>query len=130
MNKKKRRKKKKVYTIFLERCCCKEEAELSKNEKKLVPKPDPHAENPKWIADNGTRPTCVELGKRKNYSHKIVIEYPKEDFDRLRESLEVKDNESGSYAIPPELLDEFNSHIQEVKVIDLKESRKKREKRK
>ena len=103
---------------FQERCVCKEEAELSIKENGLVSKFAPHQDNPKWIAIKGTRPNCAILGKRKNYSHKLIFEVEQGTIEWL-EAFETKpENEPNSFELPRAELLNFNLRVLKITVED------------
>jgi hypothetical protein len=82
----------------------------------LVPKPG-HERQPKWIADEGVvRPRS--LGQTKNYTHRMTFEAKPGTRMWLKESgMEAKPhNEPGRYAVPANLLDEFNRRVIRVRI--------------
>lgn len=103
---------------YLERCVCKEEADTSLLKNRLIPKQIPHEKNPKWVAILGTRPNCSVLGKRKNYTHKLVFEMQQGTIEWLRPFEAKPDNEPNSFEIPIEELARFNTKIIKVSVQD------------
>lgn len=105
-------------TEFIERCVCKAEGEASVKKLGLVTKPDPHQNNPKWVALLGTRPNCSILGKRKNYSHKLVFEMESGTLEWLRQFEAKPDNEPNSFGIPADRLAEFNARVIAIKLED------------
>ncbi|MCP2262650.1 RHS repeat-associated core domain-containing protein [Streptoalloteichus tenebrarius] len=81
---------------------------------KLTPKPAPHHNNEKWIADKGVVDPRT-LGKRQNYTHYYEI-YAKPGTREWLKQFEIKpNNEPGRYAIPADKLEEFNKRV--VKIV-------------
>lgn len=113
---------------YIERCVCKDEGEASLLAKGLVPKLEPHHKNPKWVANLGTRKNCIGLGKRKNYTHKLIFEMSIGTIEWLKQ-FEVKSNEPNSYEVPIEKLEEFNSRIISIKMEDNRDVVKKQKKK-
>lgn len=123
--KKRRIKSKRNKTIKLERCCCKDEADKSIVANGLIPKFNPHQNNPKWIADIDTRRNCLQLGKASNYSHKLIIEIPRKEFMNMKQNFITKTNEPGSYGVTVSELKKFNSHITSIEKVQLRKVRRK-----
>ncbi|WP_322762703.1 RHS repeat-associated core domain-containing protein, partial [Frankia sp. Cr2] len=80
---------------------------------RLTPRPSPHANNPKWIADDG-RVDPRTLGKRRNYTHRFEVHAKPGTRDWLKQ-FEIKSNEPGRYSVPADRLSEFNEKV--VKII-------------
>ena len=73
------------------------EAEATQQAGGLVPRPG-HEVQPKWVAKPGVVDPN-QLGKRKNYTHKIEFEVEDGTTDWLKQ-YEIKSNEPDRYAVP------------------------------
>ena len=65
-----------------------------------------------------TRPNCGILGKRKNYTHKLVFEMQQGTIEWLRGFESKPDNEPNSFEIPVATLTQFNAKILSITVQD------------
>jgi len=100
---------------IFERFGSKEEALSSAQANGLVPRPAPHGNNPKWIAEKG-RVDINSLGRPKNYTHRIEIQARPGTRAWLKQ-FEIKlSNEPGRYAVPRGRLEEFNDMIIKITI--------------
>ncbi|MEV6711486.1 RHS repeat-associated core domain-containing protein [Lentzea sp. NPDC051208] len=89
------------------------EAKASEIAEGLVLKPEPHHENPKWIADDG-RVDARKLGKPKQYTHRMEFHADLGTREWLKQFELKPTNEPSRYAVPANRIEEFNKLVKKV----------------